>query len=121
MFFYCSFLLFLEQKITWDFLRIKDINFFMPQTCKYQAFRRGTQGFWQGWSGKLHGRGWIQAGQRKKNGHFRLVCVCVGGSRANTDEHVRIVQNILGASENTTSNGAKGGSLWPDCKSFMTV
>ena len=49
------------------------------------------------------------------------VCVCVGGSRVNTDEHVRIVQNILGASENTTSNGAKGGSLWPDCKSFMTV
>lgn len=28
MFFYCSFILFLEQKITWDFLTIKDINFF---------------------------------------------------------------------------------------------
>ena len=49
MFSYCSFLLFLEQKITWDFLTIKYINFLMPQTCKYQAFRRGTQGFWQGW------------------------------------------------------------------------
>lgn len=49
------------------------------------------------------------------------VCVCVGGSRVSTDEHMRIVQNILGASENTTPNGAKRGSLWPDCKSFMTV
>ena len=28
MLFYCSFILFLEQKITWDFLTIKDINFF---------------------------------------------------------------------------------------------
>ena len=45
------------------------------------------------------------------------VCVCVGGSRVSTDEHMRKVQNILGASENTTPNG----SLWPDCKSFMTV